>query len=361
MTGTSELRALGWDAGWERAHTDHLDRGGGGTVPARVAAVDRGAVDLLGSETLRRATLGGGVLAALAADPSQGPCAGDWGEVREWPDGRVTLDGVLPRRTAFVRAVASGESRGQVLAANADAALVVVSLTVEPDLGRVERLVTLAWESGAQPVVVLTKADLVDDADLVAGDVAAAAPGVDVLVVSAVTGEGLGDLAALARPTRTLALLGQSGVGKSTLVNALAGRPVVDVGVVSLHGKGRHTTVRRELVPLPGGGLLLDTPGLRGVGVLDVDDGLAAAFPEIEELALGCRFGDCRHEGEPGCAVVAAVADGDLPLRRLESWRKLQREAAWVARRSDARLRSEERRRWAQVSKSLRRDGIVRP
>ena len=268
---------------------------------------------------------------------------------------------MLPRRTAFRRAVAGRASCEQVLAANADDALVVVSLAVEPDLGRLERLVALAWDSGAQPVVVLTKADLVTDAALIAEDVAAAAPGVEVLVVSAVSGEGMDELAARAAHGRTLALLGQSGVGKSTIVNALVGAEVLAVADVGVHGKGRHTTVRRELVPLPGGGLLLDTPGLRSVGLGLVEDGLELAFPEVEELAAQCRFGDCAHDGEPGCAVVAAVESGELPLRRLESWRHLQREAAWMARRSDVRLRALERRKWTAVYRSLRRDGVVRP
>ena len=355
---TDRLAELGWEEAWAAAFSVHA---AGGGRPVRVAAVDRGAVDVLGESGAGRATLGGDVLDAMAAHPAQSPCAGDWGVVRSWPDGRVTLDALLRRRTAFSRAVASGQSRIQVLAANADEVLVVVSLEVEPDLGRVERLVTLAWESGAQPVAVLTKSDLVGDAHLVAADVAAAAPGVPVLVVSAVTGEGLPELAARAAGGRTLALLGQSGAGKSTLVNALVGAEVMAVATVGSRGKGRHTTVRRELVPLPGGGLLLDTPGLRGVGLVDLADGLELAFPEIDELAARCRFADCAHEGEPGCAVAVAIDSGELAGRRLESWRKLRREAAWMARRTDARLRAEERRRWAAIARSMRRRGVVRP
>jgi ribosome biogenesis GTPase / thiamine phosphate phosphatase len=355
------LPDIGWDAGWDDAWAQ-LDEGVSAPCePVRVVGVDRGAVDLLGATGATRATLGGDVLDAMARDPASAPCAGDWGALRCWSDGRTTLEAVLPRRSAFRRAVAGRESYEQVLAANADEALVVVSLAVEPDLRRLERLVALAWDSGAQPVVVLTKADLVTDAGLIAEDASAAAPGVDVLVVSAVSGEGMPGLAARAAGGRTLALLGQSGVGKSTLVNWLAGADVLAVADVGARGKGRHTTTRRELVPLPGGGLLLDTPGLRSVGLGLVEDGLEMAFPDVEELAAHCRFGDCAHAGEPGCAVEAAVDSGELPLRRLESWRHLQREAAWMARRSDARLRAEERRKWSAVSRSLRRDGVVRP
>ncbi len=355
------MNDLGWDQGWADDYRAALGAHAELCAPVRVVGVDRGAVDLLGENGAARATLGGDVLDAMSREPASAPCAGDWAALRVWPDERSTLEAVLPRRTAFRRATAGRESYEQVLAANADEALVVASLAVEPDLGRVERLVALAWDSGAQPVVVLTKSDLVTDADLIAQDVAGAAPGVDVLVVSAVTGEGMAGLTERAAGGRTLALLGQSGVGKSTLVNALVGAQVLAVAAIGARGKGRHTTVRRELVPLPGGGMLLDTPGLRSVGLGLVDDGLELAFPDVEELAGRCRFNDCGHDGEPGCEVQAAVESGELPLRRLESWRRLQREAAWMARRSDARLRSEERRKWTTLYRSMRRDGIVRP
>jgi len=355
------LTDLGWDQGWDATYRAALGSHADACAPVRVVGVDRGAVDLLGADGAARATLGGDVLDSMSREPSSAPCAGDWAALRGWPDGRTTIEAVLPRRTAFRRTTAGRESYEQVLAANADEALVVASLAVEPDLRRVERLVALAWDSGARPVVVLTKSDLVTDADLIAQDVAGAAPGVDVLVVSAVSGEGMAVLAERAAGGRTLALLGQSGVGKSTLVNALVGAQVLAVAAIGARGKGRHTTVRRELVPLPGGGLLLDTPGLRSVGLGVVDEGIELAFPDVDELAQDCRFADCAHDGEPGCAVAAAVEAGDLPLRRLESWQHLQREAAWMARRSDARLRAQERRRWASLSKSMRRDGLVRP
>jgi ribosome biogenesis GTPase / thiamine phosphate phosphatase len=275
----------GWDSDWQacfdqRARPDD--------VPARVARVDRGAVDLLGGCGPSRATFGGALLASIGDAPLSAPCAGDWVVLRQWTDGRVTVESVLPRRTAVVRARASGESRGQLLAANADSVLVTVSLAVEPDIARFERLVTIAWDSGAQPVLVLTKADLVVDAAYVAGDLTAAAPGVEAVVVSVVTGAGLDRLRALATHGHTLALVGQSGVGKSSLVNALAGEAATRVEPIGAAGKGRHTTVRRELVPVPGGGLLLDTPGLRGVGLLDVESGLSLTFPDIPGLRA-CR------------------------------------------------------------------------
>ncbi len=351
------LESLGWDSRWVSA----MQGLPAGLEPARVVAVDRGTCDVATADGPMRVTFGGDVLDAMAGDPVAGPCTGDWGLVRRWPDGRETLEVLLPRRTAVVRASASRTSHGQVLAANVDLVLIVTSLAVDPDLGRLERLLTLGWESGAQPAVVLTKADLVNDATDVAADVAAAAPGVPVLVVSAVTGDGLDAVAALVSPGTTVALLGQSGVGKSTLVNALLGtqrQEVADVGVV---GKGRHTTVRRELVALPTGGLLIDTPGLRGVGLVDVDQGLEQVFRDIDELADRCRFADCGHVSEPGCAVLSAVDSGDLPVRRLESWRKLVREVQWMARRTDSRARLAEKARWKALHKSVRQAGVIRP
>ena len=337
------LALLGWDSGWEEARrTAGLE----GSRPARVVRAERRAAHVDdGAGDLR-----------VGTEHVVGVTTGDW----------LLLDSddvprhVLPRRTSVRRAEASGRSREQVLAANVDVVGVVVSLALEPDLGRLERLVSLAWMSGAEPMVLLTKADLVDDAPDVAADVVAAAPGVAVHVVSSRTREGLDSLRTRLEPGHTMALLGQSGVGKSTLVNALAGWDVVATGPVGANGKGRHVTTARELVRLPSGVLLLDTPGLRGVGLVATDEGLEQTFPEIDELAQNCRFGDCSHQSEPGCAVVAAVESGELPLRRVESWRKLIREVEWMARRGDARLMSEERKKWKQIHLSVRRSGVTR-
>lgn len=347
-------------------------------VPARVVRVDRGALDLLAPSTSAPSTseptggdLGSGparaflhprLAAAAAADPVATPCVGDWVLVR--PPVRAGEAGVvehlLPRRTAFVRATAGASSHGQVLAANADLAVVVEPLLPEPDLGRIERTLALAWESGATPLVVLTKADLVSDAEDVRADVAAAAPGVEVHAVSTRDGSGLGPLRALLGVGTTAALLGRSGAGKSSLTNALAGAEVMDVQAVRGDGKGRHTTVHRELVVLAGGGIVVDTPGLRGVGMTALeDDALERVFADVEALAAGCRFADCAHAGEPGCAVLAAVEEGELPERRLLSWRKLQREARWMAGRHDARLRAQDRARWKRVAAEAR--GRTRP
>ncbi|MFF7124526.1 MULTISPECIES: ribosome small subunit-dependent GTPase A [unclassified Streptomyces] len=335
------LAPYGWDDAWADAFTPYESEG---LLPGRVVRVDRGQCDVVTA---------GGVLRADTAfvtphDPLRVVCTGDWVAVEPGGNPRYVRT-YLPRRTAFVRSTSSKRSEGQILAANVDHAVVAVSLAVELDLGRVERFLALAWESGAQPVVVLTKADLVPDPVVLAHlvqDVETTAPGVPVLTVSALHGDGLDVLVSLVG-SGTSVLLGQSGAGKSTLANALVGDDVMDVRAArDVDGKGRHTTTTRNLLPLPSGGVLIDTPGLRGVGLFDAESGVGQVFSEIEELAGQCRFHDCVHESEPGCAVRAAVDSGDLPVRRLDSYRKLMRENQWIVAKTDARLRSEIRKDW---------------
>ncbi|QDQ16646.1 ribosome small subunit-dependent GTPase A [Streptomyces spectabilis] len=341
--GAHALAAYGWDEDWEAAFAPYAERG---LLPGRVIRVDRGSCDLVVTEE--------GVIRADTTyvtphDPLRVICTGDWAAV-DAPGGdpRYVRD-YLPRRTSFVRSTSSKRSEGQILAANVDHAVIAVSLAAELDLGRVERFLALGWESGAQPVVVLTKADLVPDAASLGHlvqDVETAAPGVPVLPVSAAQGDGVDVLAAVVSGG-TSVLLGQSGAGKSTLANALAGADVMDVRAVrDVDGKGRHTTTTRNLIPLPGGGVLIDTPGLRGVGLWDAGSGVGQVFAEIEELAGGCRFQDCAHVAEPGCAVLAALEDGTLHERRLDSYRKLLRENQRIVAKTDARVRAEMRREW---------------
>jgi ribosome biogenesis GTPase len=341
------LTSLGWDSFF----AESFDPFSYTHIAARVSRVDRGQVDCL--------TDGGSVRARVRPDEVS-PATGDWVALIDDPTG-WTVDAVLSRRTTMTRAAASGRSEAQVLAANVDVVLVVVPVFPEPKATLTDRLLALAWDSGATPVVVVTKADLSDDATAIAAEIAEAAPGVDVVLVSATTGDGLDGVRALIGPAMTVCLLGRSGAGKSTLVNALAGRAVLETAGIRRDGKGRHTTTHRELVPLPGGGVLLDTPGLRGAGLWVGEDGIDRTFADIEELVDGCRFSDCAHRTEPGCAVLAAVDDGRLSERRLESWRKLQREARWIASRNDARLQAEARRQWKIVHLEVRRSGRIRP
>jgi ribosome biogenesis GTPase len=333
---TIDLAALGWDDA--RASTWSPARAPG-CRPGRVVRVDRGACTVLAGDGAVRATFGGAVLVTAARDPAELPCAGDWVLLRHWPDDRVTVERVLPRRTALVRRTAGKDSTGQVLAANLDTAAVVEPVHPAPDLERVERMLALAWQSGAQPLVVLTKCDTTTDPAAIAAQVAQVAPGVPVLPVSAERGDGLDDLRAHAAAGRTLGLLGPSGAGKSTLVNALAGATVMGTQAIRrVDGKGRHTTTYRALVPVPGGGAVLDTPGVRGVGLQATADGLRKAFADVTDLIAACRFGDCSHEVEPGCAVRAALDAGDLAPRRWRSWRALSREVEVESGRQDARL-----------------------
>lgn len=335
----SALAPYGWDDAWADAFTPYA---ADGLLPGRVIRVDRGRCDVVTADGTVRAD----TEFVVDRDPTKVVCTGDWVALDADGDPRY-VRAWLPRRTAFVRSTSSKRSEGQILAANVDHAVVAVSLALELDLGRVERFVALAWESGAQPVVVLTKADLVPDPVTLAHlvrDVEGSAPGVPVLTVSALHGDGLDVLVALVG-SGTSVLLGQSGAGKSTLANALVGADVMDVRAArDVDGKGRHTTTTRNLLALPSGGVLIDTPGLRGVGLYDAGTGVGQVFAEIEELAERCRFHDCAHESEPGCAVRSAVESGELADRRLESYRKLMRENQWIVAKTDARLRAELKR-----------------
>ncbi|MDH2393082.1 ribosome small subunit-dependent GTPase A [Streptomyces sp. HNM0663] len=335
------LAPYGWDHDWAAQFTPYAEQG---LLPGRVVRVDRGQCDVLTADGAVRAD----TAFVTPHDPLRVVCTGDWAAVDPGGSPRY-VRACLPRRTAFVRSTSSKRSEGQILAANVDWAVIAVSLAAELDLGRIERFLALAWESGAQPLIVLTKADLVPDAaglGHLVQDVQTTAPGVQVLPVSATAGHGVDVLAAIVAGG-TSVLLGVSGAGKSTLANALLGDDVMDVQAVrDVDGKGRHTTTTRNLLALPGGGVLIDTPGLRGVGLFDAGSGVEQAFSEIEELAEECRFHDCAHRSEPGCAVLAAIDDGTLQPRRLDSYRKLVRENRRNVAKTDARLRADIRKEW---------------
>ncbi|TXS42507.1 ribosome small subunit-dependent GTPase A [Streptomyces sp. or43] len=338
--------AYGWDEAFDRDFAAHR---AAGLVPARIVRVDRGQCDVITESGPVRA----GSPAVSSPDPVSSPCTGDWAALRTGSD--PLLVALLPRRSAIVRSAAGRSSHGQALAANIDIVVVAVSLAAPLNPGRIERLLALAWDSGARPVLALTKQDLADpaDADAARAEVATLAPGVDTVVTSATTGAGLDVLTALAHGTTVL--LGPSGAGKSTLANALLGAEVLATGAVRAQdGKGRHTTVHRELLPLPGGGVLIDTPGLRGIGLQDAADGLEQVFAEIEQLAEGCGFRDCGHDREPGCAVQQAIHTGELSERRLASYRKLLRESDWAASRSDARNRAGRTDQQKSITRHLR-------
>jgi ribosome biogenesis GTPase len=337
----SQLSLLGWDEWFEERFALFAHQG---YAPARVIA-DFGAEYLLhdGEESLRAAA---GRL--LMNDGGQLPAVGDWVAIRH-REPLATIHGWVERKTAFSRKVASVETKEQVLAANIDVAFVVASAQ-DVNARRIERYLTMAWQSGAVPVVVLTKSDIAASPDELRLELETAAIGIRVLITSAITGEGIDELAEQLRPARTGVLLGPSGAGKSTLINRMAGADVMKTRSVHRSGEGRHMTSHRELIQLPEGGMIIDTPGLREAQLWKGDDALASLFDDVEEIARQCRFNDCEHNSEPGCAIKAALAGGELSPARLESYRKLQRELRSVAVRSDARLRSEERRKWKQIS-----------
>jgi ribosome biogenesis GTPase len=338
------LNDLGWDDGFAAAFEPYDN-----CIPARVSAQHRGAFDVLTEQGELRVQLAGR-LRHEAASGAELPAVGDWVAVRD-----ETIQGVLPRRSAFSRKVAWSQTEAQVVAANLDTVFVVSGLDGDLNPRRLERYLTLAWESGATPVLVLTKADLCADREAALLEVEQVALGVSAHVVSNVTGEGLDELTRYLAPAKTVALLGSSGVGKSTLANRLLGEELQATKEIAEDGRGRHTTSSRHLFQLPGGALLVDTPGLREVQLWDADEGIQDAFADVDEVAARCRFNDCAHEQEPGCAVQAAIADGTLPVERLDSYRLLQRELRHLAVKQDARLRSEEKKKRVAFARSLRK------
>ena len=346
------LDDLGWDSRLETAFEVFRHQG---LEPARVCRADRELYHLFHSTGLLRATVSGRFRhgARTRADL---PAVGDWVAVEARPnEGRATIHAVLPRASCFSRKVAGETTEEQVVAANVDTVLLMCGLDGDFNPRRIERYLTAAWESGATPVILLNKTDLCEDPDARTAEIEAIAAGVAVHALSALRAQGLDVLSPYLASGRTVALLGSSGVGKSTLVNALLGEDRQATGEVREDDqRGRHTTTHRELIPLPGGALLLDTPGMRELQLWGEGDGLEAAFEDIESLAGRCRFRDCAHAAEPGCAVHAAIADGSLDPDRFSSWRKLQREQRAFAARHDQRLRRERKAYWKSITKAVR-------
>jgi len=335
------LNSYGWSETLQQKFQTHA---ASGLRPARVIVQQRGLYVL--------ATEFGDVTAQLSgrfvyeAEAGMHPVAGDWVAVVIRPDeAAATIQHVLPRNGAFLRKAAGGGRAAQVVAANVDVAFVVASLNGDLNARRIERYLAAAWDGGAYPVVVLTKADLCHDYIARRAKIEAIAPGVPVHVVSVVTGQGLEALGNSFAAGQTAALLGSSGVGKSSLVNALAGAALMPTQAIREDdARGRHTTTHRQLVLLPNGRLMLDTPGMRELGLWEADAGVATAFADVEALAAHCRFKDCAHAAEPGCAVQAAIADGTLDQNRVRSFAKLQRELARDARKEHSTARAAARK-----------------
>ncbi len=337
-----DLETLGWDAHWASLFEPFAAQD---LVAGRVAVQHRGAYDVLGEAGETRAQAAGRLVRA-AAGPAELPVVGDWVALGGEPK-TPSIQAILPRRTAFSRRAPydpeTDRAREQVVAANVDVVFVTASLGGDVNVAVLERYLTLAWESGARPVILLTKADLEEDPEAVVDELSGIGGAVPVLAVSTRSGLGLDELRSHLPPAVTGALLGPSGAGKSTHVNTLVGEELLAAAQEDTGSEGRHTTTRRQLVPVPGAGLLIDNPGMREVHLWAADAGLEDAFPEIVELDGRCRFSDCSHETEPGCAIQAALADGRLAAERWASYRALRDELAaldaTLARRERARAR----------------------
>ncbi len=346
------LTAIGWD---ERRGSEFEPwQGKPGVEPGRVAIEFNHIFRVLLEQGEMEVTVSGR-LKHQATRRSELPAVGDWVVVRRRTAESGDIVGVLPRRSWFSRKMAGNITDEQVVAANVDVAFIVMGLDGDYNLRRLERYLILARESGASPVVLLTKTDLAADLPAAIADAVALAPDVPLHALSPRHNQGVEHVAEYLRPGRTAALLGSSGVGKSTIINRLTGdesRRTRDVR--DSDSRGRHTTTHRELVLLPGGGLIIDTPGMRELQLWDVSEGVAETFDDVETLAADCRFADCRHRDEPRCAVKAAVAEGRLDQSRLDSYLKLQNEVAFLARQQDERALLEEKRRSKVMNKALK-------
>ena len=344
-----DLATIGWNAALEEEFAPFAEQG---LIPARVARTHSATYQIYAKEGELTAELTGR-MKHEATSRSELPAVGDWVAVQpNLEEGKGMVQAVLPRKSCFSRKEASVRTEEQVVAANVDTVFLVAGLDRDFNLRRLERYLVLALDSGASPVVVLNKADLCDELEVRVAEVEGIAFGVPVHPISATEKEGLEPLFQYLGQGQTVALLGSSGVGKSTLINSLLGREVLAVGAVRADDqRGRHTTTHRELVPMPGGGVLIDNPGMRELQLWTDEEGLKETFEDVEALAGECRFRDCGHSGEPGCAVQRGLSDGTLDPKRFESYLKLQRELQHLAARQDYKERMAVKERGKQIAK----------
>ncbi|OPH58579.1 ribosome small subunit-dependent GTPase A [Paenibacillus ferrarius] len=344
---------LGWNSFFEKAFEPYQNEG-----------YQAGRVSLEHKHMYRVLTESGEMLAEisgkmrhLALRREDYPAVGDWVvlTVRE-EEQRATVHAVLPRQSKFSRKVAGQVTDEQIVATNVNTVFLVTALNQDFNIRRIERYLVLAWESGANPVIVLSKADLCENPEALAAEVEAVAVGVPIHIISAAEQRGLEQLGAYVTSGQTVALLGSSGVGKSTLANHLFGKEILDVGDIRFgDDKGKHTTTHRELIALPGGGILIDTPGMRELQLWDASDGLSTSFQDVEDIAERCFFQDCKHENEPKCAVRMALDEGVLTSDRFQSYLKLQKELAFIARKEDKALQAAEKAKWKKIHQAQKK------
>lgn len=347
-----DLSSLGWNDFFEALFEEYKNKG---LLPARIVRQDRTGFVVVSKVGRQPAIVAGRHFrTGLKADL---PTVGDWAAIENRPsEPNTIIQAILPRKSKFSRKIVGDLADEQVVAANVDTIFLVSGLDGNYNLRRIERYLAVAWDSGATPVVILNKADLCDEPEKRKAEVESVAPGTDVLLISAKAGAGLEALKSYIAPGQTAAFLGPSGVGKSTIVNFLLGEEKMKTAEVRADdSRGRHTTSHRELLFLPDGGMIIDTPGMREIQLWGDDDSLENAFPDIEELAQSCKFRDCLHEHEPGCAVREAVNAGELSEDRLGNYIKMRKELEYVARKKSESNKWEERARDKEFGKMVKR------
>jgi ribosome biogenesis GTPase / thiamine phosphate phosphatase len=344
------LEQLGWNSDWQK---HFLNSGLQNCIPARVAEENRDQYKVFSQQGELRAMVAGKIR-FLAEGRSDFPAVGDWVLITpRFAEGRATIEAILPRKSLLKRKMAGKAFEEQVIVSNIDLVFIVTSLNQDLNPRRIERYLTIAWESGSTPVVLLNKADLLPDFLSAQESIESVAPGVDVHALSGLTGEGTPELMQYLSAGKTAAFIGSSGVGKSTIINALTRGALAVQNIRESDDRGKHTTSSRQMLRLKDGGIVIDTPGLREIGMWESQDGLSKAFPDLEELAVHCRFRDCRHSGEPGCAVATAVETGTLDPERINHYRKLEAELRYQESKSNVHLRQATKAQMKRISRAI--------